>query len=367
MYDQITDVSAYTAEQRGNKKEKESFLWSLKFISGLRSRNGAIYIRFGELLKMSDHIDKTTDLESDDGRLALPKLAFDVSTRINDVTPITPISLVTMALLSQPEHGFTPTETIHILEPFLEFVRDRDLPIAGKLTMNSPDEATAALEQLVANKVVTRTDGLTTRVYTISHDQHLAAAYYRNTIIHFFVPMAIAEVALALGFESDDMDEEAVLRRAVELRDLLKFEFFFSPTSEFEQEILSEINRYRIADPDPNGPVVVNVAAMYPAKSPIVLRPFLEAYLVVAEALALAGNDPIEAEPLQKRCLQLGEQMYALSQIRSREAVTTTLYASGIDLAKNRGLLEGTHQARMDFRDELQNIRIALNGISDSA
>jgi glycerol-3-phosphate O-acyltransferase len=367
MYDQITDVSAYTAEQRGNKKEKESFLWSLKFISGLRSRNGAIYIRFGELLKMSDHIDKTTDLESDDGRLALPKLAFDVSTRINDVTPITPISLVTMALLSQPEHGFTPTETIHILEPFLEFVRDRDLPIAGKLTMNSPDEATAALEQLVANKVVTRTDGLTTRVYTISHDQHLAAAYYRNTIIHFFVPMAIAEVALALGFESDDMDEEAVLRRAVELRDLLKFEFFFSPTSEFEQEILSEINRYRIADPDPNGPVVVNVAAMYPAKSPIVLRPFLEAYLVVAEALALAGNDPIDAEPLQKRCLQLGEQMYALSQIRSREAVTTTLYASGIDLAKNRGLLEGTHQARMDFRDELQNIRIALNGISDSA
>jgi glycerol-3-phosphate O-acyltransferase len=270
-------------------------------------------------------------------------------------------------LLSQPEHGFTPTETITVLAPFLEFVRDRDLPIAGKLAMTTPDEATAALEQLVANKVVVRTDGLTTRVYTISHDQHLAAAYYRNTIIHFFVPMAIAEIALALGFESDEMDEASVLRRAVALRDLLKFEFFFSPTQQFEQEILGEINRYRTGEPEPGGPVVVNVAAMYPAKSPIVLRPFLEAYLVVAEAIALTGNDPIDAENLSKRSLQLGEQMYALGQIRSREAVTTTLYASGIDLARNRGLLDGTHQARIDFRNELQDIRIALNAIDDSA
>ncbi len=367
MYDQITDVSAYTAEQRGKKKEKESFLWAIKFISGLRSRNGAIYIRFGETLRLSDHLGRNTDLEVGDGRLALPKIAFDVSTRINDVTPITPISLVTMALLSQPEHGFTPAETVEVLAPFLEFVHERDLPVAGTLSMTTPEQASAALEQLVANKVVTRTDGLTTRVYTISHDQHLAAAYYRNTIIHFFVPMAIAEIALALGFESDEMDEDSVIARAVELRDLLKFEFFFSPTSEFESEILEEINRYRIGDRTPGEPVVVNVAAMYPAKSPIVLRPFLEAYLVVAEAIALGGNDAIEPADLAKRCLQLGDQMYARGQIRSQEAVTTTLYESGIQLAKNRGLLNGTHAARVDFRDELQDIRVALNAISDSA
>ena len=30
----------------------------------------------------------------------------------------------------------------------------------------------------------------------IAPDQHLAAAYYRNTVIHFFVNGAIAELAL---------------------------------------------------------------------------------------------------------------------------------------------------------------------------
>jgi glycerol-3-phosphate O-acyltransferase len=366
-YDQITDVAAYTAEQRGQKKEKESFIWSLKFITGLKRRNGNIYIRFGEPLRLSEHIDRQEDLESPEGRVALPKLAFDVSTRINDVTPITPISLVTMALLSQPDHGVTAAETLDVLEPFLAFVRDRNLPTAGDVGLSTTAEATAALEQLVANSVLTRTDGLTTRVYSITQDQHLAAAYYRNTIIHFFVPMAIAEVALTLGFESDEMDMESVVDRAVALRDLLKFEFFFSATDHFRAEIREEIDRYRIGPDGPDDPVMVNIRAMVPAKSPIVLRPFLEAYLVVAETLALSGNDPITKARLVERCLQMGEQMYRRGRIRSREAVTIALYTSGVELADNRGLLDCTHQERVEFRMELQNIRDALNAISDTA
>lgn len=365
-YDQITDVSAYTAEQRGQKKEKESFIWSLKFISGLRRRNGNIYIRFGEPLPMSEHIDRNQDLDTPDGRLALPKLAFDVSTRINDVTPITPISLITMALLSQPDHGFTAADTLEVLEPFLDFVEDRNLPTAGGVTLTTTDEATAALEQLVTNSVLTRTDGLTARVYSITQDQHLAAAYYRNTIIHFFVPMAIAEVALALGFESDEMDMGSVVDRAVALRDLLKFEFFFSATEQFRDEIHEEIDRYRIGPSGPDDPVTVNLRAMVPAKSPIVLRPFLEAYLIVAETLALSGNDEIAKPELIEQCLQMGEQMYRQGRIRSREAVTVALYANGVELAANRGLLDARHPERVEFKQELQAVRDALNNISDT-
>lgn len=364
-YDQITDVAAYTAEQRGQKKEKESFMWSVKFITGLRSRHGNIYIRFGEPLMMSEHLSPTLDLTSSEGQLALPKIAFDVATRINDVTPITPISLVTMALLSQGNRGFTPAETIDILAPFIEFVEQRSLPTASTVAMTTPEQAGAALEQLVANGVVSRTDGLTERIYAITTDQHLAAAYYRNTIIHFFIPIAIAELALALGFESDEMLEESVIERALALRDLLKFEFFFLPSDEFADSIREEIERYRIGTAHPDHPVQVNVAAMMPAKSPAVLGSFLEAYVVVAETLALARDEQLAADGLQKRCLKMGEQMYRHGEIRNREAVTTALYASGIQLADNRGLLSGDSSAREAFREELHRIRVALNAISD--
>lgn len=365
-YDQITDVSAYTAEQRGQAKEKESFLWSIKFITGLRSRNGNIYVRFGEPLKLSEHVGRTLDFDSEEGRLALPKLAFDVSTRINDVTPITPISLVTMALLSQGHRGFTPAETIEILGPFVDFVQDRCLPTSTSVAMSTPEQARAALEQLVENSVVTRTDGLTDHIYSITRDQHLAAAYYRNTIIHFFIPVAIAELALALGFESDEMLEDSVIERTLALRDLLKFEFFFAPTQEFIESIREELARYRIGDTGPDDPVQVNLRAMHPAKSPIVLRPFLEAYSVVAETLVLEDDRPVEAENLKKRCLKMGEQMYHHGRIRNRESVTTALYSSGIKLADNRGLLSGGSESRRAFQRELADILVALNAITDS-
>ncbi|MEZ5175988.1 MAG: 1-acyl-sn-glycerol-3-phosphate acyltransferase [Acidimicrobiia bacterium] len=364
-YDQITDVAAYTAEQRGHKKEKESFAWAVKFISGLRSRHGNIYVRFGEPLLLSEHLNPTLDLSSDEGKLALPKLAFDVSTRINDVTPITPISLVTMALLSVGNKGVTASEAIEILEPFVAFVEDRNLPTSSPVSMAAPEQARAALEQLVVNGVVTRTDGLTHRIYSITRDQHLAAAYYRNTIIHFFIPVAIAELALALDFAFGEMLEDSIVARALALRDLLKFEFFFAPTDEFANEIRGEISRYRVGQATPGTPVRVDVDAMNPPKSPIVLRPFLEAYGVVAETLALAGDQKLEPTELAARCLLMGEQMYRHGRIRNAEAITTALYASGIQLVDNRNLLDATAEQREDFRAELEAIREALNSIDD--
>ncbi len=362
-YDQITDVSAYTSEQRGHEKEKESFLWSIKFITGLRSRHGNIYIRFGEPLRISEHVSRTLDLQSEVGRLALPKLAFDVSTRINDVTPITPISLVTMALLSHGDRGFTAAETIELLHPFVEFVEERGLPTSTSVAMATPEEARAALEQLVVNRVVTRTEGLTEDIYSITHDQHFAAAYYRNTIIHFFVTAAIAELALALAV--DDLGEDAVVAHALGLRDLLKFEFFFAPTEEFSDDVRSELARHRVGHAASHGPIDVDVASMHPAKSPVVLRPFLEAYSVVAETLLLEGDQPVEAQQLKVRCLKMGEQLYHHGRIRNRESVSTALYDSGIKLVDNRGLLTGTTESRQAFQRELTDLLIALNSISD--
>jgi len=364
-YDQITDVAAYTAEQRGEKKEKESFVWALKFITGLRKRNGSIHIRFGEPLHMSDHVERTLDLSSPEGHLVLPKLAFDVSTRINDVTPITPISLVTMALLSQGQHGFTAAETIDILQPFIAFVEERNLPITNTVAMSTPEQAGAALEQLLVNGVVTRTDGLTERLYSITHDQHLAAAYYRNTIIHFFITVAITELALVLAHDEETgTDESTVITYALALRDLLKFEFFFTPSHEFADEVKEEIARYSVESDSAPNLVDVDIEAMLPAKSPFVLRPFLEAYIVVAETLALAGDEPITSSDLAARCLKMGEQMFQRGEIISKEAVTSALYMSGIQLAANRGLLDSNSADRSQFREELRTIQAALDRIA---
>ena len=79
-------------------------------------------------------------------------------------------------------------------------------------------------------------------VYAIAPEQQLDAAYYRNTVIHFFVTSSIAELALLGASEVRDTPPEiAFWNAAVELRNLLKFEFFFSEKEAFRGELLHEL------------------------------------------------------------------------------------------------------------------------------
>ncbi len=364
-YDQITDVGSYADEQRGREKQRESFMWAVKFVTGLRKRHGSIHIRFGEPLRLSSRIGRDDDLTSEEGRLALPKVAFEVSTRINDATPITATGLVTLALLSVGSRGLTVAETVDVLAPFLDFVTERDLPTTFDHSISSHSAVEGALEALRDNGVVARTDGLTATLYSIGAEQYLQAAYYRNTIIHFFVTIGITELAIALGVRKGGrMDEESIVERGLHLRDLLKFEFFFAPSKEFADEVRIEIDRYRLDDAEPGSAVEVDVEAMTPAKSPIVLRPFIEAYFVAASALTTFDSTTVSVPDLRKASMALGEQLFVEGTIRNHEAVSTALFATAADVLEGRGLLSAGLDEREAFRDELETILGAMNAIA---
>src|SRR5206468_2825505 len=138
--------------------------------------------------------DPGAEPDPDEQSLALQKLAFEVSARINRVTPITATSLVTLALLGVSSRALSVEETIASLRNLLDYVRRRDLPTAGALDLDTPAGVRRTLDALVENRVVTCFAEGPDAVYAISPEKHLIASYYRNTIIHFFVNGAIAEL-----------------------------------------------------------------------------------------------------------------------------------------------------------------------------
>src|SRR6266568_1346818 len=250
-YDQIQDVAGYAAEERGGRKRAESFGWFLRFVRALRRRYGNIYIRFGEPLSLARALgppDPGAEPDANEQSLALQKLAFAVSARINRVTPITATSLVALALLGVSSRALSVAETIASLRNLLDYVRRRDLPTAGALDLDTPDGVRRALDALIENGVVTCFAEGPEAVYAIGPDKHLIASYYRNTIIHFFVNGAIAELALLRAAEdgvADPTDE--FWDEARRLRDLLKFEFFFADKEVFREELRAEV---RLHDPE---------------------------------------------------------------------------------------------------------------------
>ena len=116
-----------------------------------------------------------------------------------------------------------------MLGELVAYVRRRRLPTTEALALDGADDVRRALDALVESGVVACFDEGPEAVYVIGPDQHLTAAYYRNTIIHFFVNGAIAELALVHAAERRLPDATAEFcEEALRLRDLLKFEFFFA-------------------------------------------------------------------------------------------------------------------------------------------
>jgi glycerol-3-phosphate O-acyltransferase len=367
-YDQIQDVGDYVAEQRGAAKPKESFGWFVSMVRALRRRSGDIHLRFGEPLSLRKTLGaprRGSATESDDVSLAVQKLAFEVSVRINRQTPITPASMLTLALLGAGDRALTIEETRAALANLADLVRRRNLPTTDSLELDTAEGVRRALDALVESGVVTRYADGPEAVYAIGPERQLAAAYYRNTIIHFFVNGAIAELALLRAADDDVPDRAAAFwEEAMRLRDLFKFEFFFAEKDLFRGELRGELAlqepRWERCLSEDGASIRGLVARLRPYHAHRVLRPFLEAYAVVADALEQRAPDsPVAESKLLAECQALGNQYRLQRRIRSSESVSRVLFATALRLARNRDLVEpgapNLAERRARFAEEIRD------------
>jgi len=347
-YDQIQGLDGYVDEQKGGPKQSESFSWVVGVIRQMKRRYGRIHIAFGDPLSLRERLGEATGnvQNSSAERFDLEKLAFEVAVRINRVTPITPTSLVTLALLGTTGQALTVNETRLSISNLLENVGLRKLPTTADFDHLENDEGVEfTLNALLENNVVTRFDEGLEPVYGIGDDQQLSAAYYRNTIVHFFVGGAIAELAMLRAIEGERREVLPVFwDEVMRLRDLLKFEFFFPEKEAFREEIRDLIElghrnwekRIESYELDPEH----MVRRTRPFMSHRVLRPFLESYHIAADQLTTI---PLDAEFDEKRflkdCLGLGRQYQLQKRIHAADSVSKALFQTVLKLADNRGLL----------------------------
>lgn len=339
IYDHVQDVGSYTAEQRGEQKERESFGWLVKNIRSFGHRFGNIHLRFGRPVPLSSHVEQSAPLEP----LTVQKLAFEVSSRINQVTPITPTALMTIALFSAGDKAATLDEIQEQLRQLDGVIQARALPVTERVSPDDRAQVRNVLARLEEHDIVTMFDAGPEPVYLIAPDQRLTASYYANTVIHFFVNAAITEVSLLAAADSGDGNAERFWDSVMELRDLLKFEFFFADKDEFRQEIWNELLHKDGRWPKRvlQGEARQLLRELHPLTSFWVLRSYLEAYQVVADALAMRSPYlEINDKKFLAECLALGKQYRLQRRIHGDESVSQVLFASALKLARNRGLLD---------------------------
>ena len=364
-YDQVPEVGDYIAEQRGVSKRPESASWFMQYISGLKNPFGKIHVRFGQGVALSQVIGEPRPgmkLSS----LDIQKIAFQLAVDTNSVTPVLGSGLIAYVLSEHGTRAYFLSELQTELRAMLKYVRARSLPTAGIVELDDDEQLQVVLGQMVQTGLLQRFDEGSEPMYAIAPDSNVAASYYRNAIVHFLFVSAIAELCLLHVASNQGSDPLEVLQQeALRLRNLLKFEFFFAEKKEYLEALEHDLNLrmpgWRDKIEDGSAAVYQLLRQSQPLLAHGTLRPFLESYLVVAEALVLTPTtDLIDSKQLLKESMELGRQRVLQRRIQSQESVDKVYLENGILVAQDRDLLADDENARAG-REGLYSELSALN------
>ncbi len=366
-FDQLHETAEYAAYARGGEKKAEGAEWLYKFIKAQGERNyGKIYVRFPEAVSMRQYLGLPGGSVADDPaakRLAMQKMAFQVAWRILRVTPINATGLVSALLLTTHGRALTLSQLHLALQDSLDYLERKQTPMTNSaLRLRTTEGARAAADAMSNGHPVTRVDGGHEPVWRIAPEHEHEAAFYRNTLIHAFLETSIVELALVHAGRAPDGDRVAAFwTQAMRLRDLLKFDFYFADSAAFRKHLAEELawhQDWEIQVAAGGDAVEALLRAKRPLMASAMLRPFLEAYEIVADVLCDAPAEISQAE-LDKLALGVGSQYAAQGRVRSNESVSALLFATARQVAADQQLLKSApdlDERRTAFLRELRAI-----------
>lgn len=382
VYDLIPDVKDMTEEGRNQKKQAESLAWALNYVRKMGDDFGRISLRIGEAvdapekitdtLAVPEKIDTTISPYAQEG---IPKFAFKLIHQINRITPVTTASLICTALLSkfsQTKAGIESdvADLMELVESHkTDALVDRGAPIGERVQ--------EALGLLTRSGIVRQQgDGLHAR-FALETDEYLPAVYYANMAVHHLYHRAFIE--LAWIWVSERPARKRYLdfwSRVMELRDLFKFEFFYSPKAEFSDELEADLNFLEPGWNDilkstesPKQEILAVLERQRLLVAPAVLHTYTEAYCVVCHA-ALAWekthqNIEFSDKDFLESCFSMGAELQWQGRIRRIRSVSRPFLLNGIRLLRNRGLLPGEagwNEAELEeLLSDLEGIDTTIN------
>ncbi|VBA52401.1 Putative acyltransferase plsB1 [Mycobacterium attenuatum] len=383
VYDQLHEVEAMTTEAYGAVKPPEDLRFLIRLARQQGERLGRAYLDFGEPLPLRKRLEELRADESGSGT-EIERIALDVEHRINRATPVTPTAVVSLALLGA-DRSLSISEVLATVQPLASYIAARHWAVAGAADLTNRSTIRWALHQMVASGVVRVYEAGTEAVWGIGEDQHLVAAFYRNTAIHIFVDRAIAELALlaaaeiAEGSAEGSVQPATVRDEALRLRELLKFEFLFSARAQFEKDLADEVRLIGPVEDTTKAATAEQVRQLLESAdlllAHLVLRPFLDAYHIVADRLAACEDVVFDEQAFLAECLQVGKQWELQRRIANAESRSMELFKTALRLVRHRELVDGvpdsdSHdiaQRRREFADEIATAIRRVNAIAELA
>ncbi|UCB48453.1 MAG: 1-acyl-sn-glycerol-3-phosphate acyltransferase [Deltaproteobacteria bacterium] len=358
IYDRIIEEKSYLKEIGGGEKKQESLQQLITARRFLKRRYGKIYIRFNHPFSLQEYLSNRQKA-GDESHL---KLAYHLIRSINAVSLVTPLSLVATAILANHRRGFLMSELLDTVETLLSFLKRCDAPMAD--TLADPRKAMQeTLSLLMGWKIVEMLEGAEKEeeiFYYVEEEKKLELEYYKNSIIHFFIPHSFVAVSLLTGPE-EVKTLESIMADYGFLRDLFKGEFVFDGDEELKQKVISLTEYFlaaRFLTPSERT-VGYKITKLGFNKLPIwaaLAKTFLESYWIAAKSVGQEKIEEAKRGDNLKNMDYLGKQFHKLGLVDHIGALSRLNY---------RNATSFIHEKIMKpSKDSTEDLSIALERLS---
>ncbi|MBU0652331.1 MAG: 1-acyl-sn-glycerol-3-phosphate acyltransferase [Proteobacteria bacterium] len=356
-YDRVIEEKAYLEELGGVPKEKEKTTDIIRSGKLLRKRYGRVYMNVGEPILLKSYLaaqEKPLEEMTVAERQGLyRRIGYTIVRAINKVSVVTPFALTASGLLCYDRRGISLGELREVLALFFDYLSSRRVSFA--MTFADRDKAvTEALNLFDQSGLISRMgaeeeeEEIEEVVYSLEDDKRMNLEYYKNTILHYFLPVSF--VATSVLATPEDMlplnrirDDYAFFKR------LFRHEFIFDDQKDDLEEVRETLSYLRdqgmIAGFDREGQPWIEVKGrgrtnLLPFGG--LIHNYMESYWVVVRGCYYLRKGPKAEKDWLKYIRGLGARMYRKGEIRRAEALSQSNYQSAIRYLEDVNIISVT-------------------------
>jgi glycerol-3-phosphate O-acyltransferase len=366
-YDRVIEEKAYLKELGGAPKEKEKPTAVIQSSKFLGKRYGRVYVNVGEPLFLKAFLASQEkpfrEMTVGERQSLYRKIGYETMNRISKVSVVTPSALVAASLLCQYRRGLSHEDLLDIIAEFYDYLSFNH--VALSTTFAQKERAiNDAVNLFIAQGVISKIggeeeeEGFEEIVYSLDDEKRPTLEYYKNNILHFFLPLAFAASSI-LSFREDAIPLISLMEDYKFFKRIFRREFIFDSRKDDAEEIREVLSylygRRMIIGEERNGEAWIEVSG----RGRRALRPFaglvhnyIESYWIVMRAASALRKEPKSGRDFNKLILRMGAKMFRKGEVIRAEALSQANYESALRVFRDEGIF------REVARDEKKDLTL---------
>lgn len=337
-YDTVIEEKSYLKELGGGKKEKERTRSLFKSRKVLKKRYGSVYMNVGDPIHLKSYLDQEdTPIEEmtvTERQSFYRKMGYEIAGEINKVSVVSPISLVATGLLSHYRRGISHDDLMNLLDEFYDYLSHRNVRFAS--TFAYKEKALIdALNRFESLGHITKMgpeeddeEEIEEIIYSVDDDKRMNLEYYKNNILHFFVPLSFVAASILSTTE-----DEILLSKIVEdysfFKRLFRHEFIFDDSIDDVKEVNDVLwyihDKGMIVGHETDGEACIEVKGkgrtnLIPYAG--LIHNYIESYWIAMRGTSYVRNKKRPEKDLVKKIHKMGAKMYKKGEISKSEALS---------------------------------------------